>query len=669
MRKKKPILIGLVSLFFVFYCYQIVLSFSSQPPVSRTNAPGESSCINCHSGILNSGAGGVTYSFGNNDTAYFPNVTYSITVTVNDPILTRFGFQMTALTQANTSTPGFFSVVNSTNTSLNFGTVGGNSRQYIGQFNANSNNTWTFNWVAPATDVGPITFYLIGNATNNNNSSTGDQVYATNFTIAPPPPVPPVADFSVNDTSVCPGSTVIFSDQSTLQPTSWNWSFPGGSPATSGSNMPSVTYATPGTYDVTLIATNANGSDTLQRTGYITVLDTPSANLDQIIPPTCAGGFDAQVNITPTGGSGPYSFVWSNLSTNEDLAAVGAGSYSVTVRDDNNCTGTVGPFVVTGPSPVVVVIDSVASASCGANTGAVFANASGGTGSLSYQWNTGSTASFIDNLPGGGYVVTATDSNGCSDSVSAVVNVIGAPTLSASVFDLECHEDSTGEISVNISGGVPPYTFSWNTGDTSTVLTNLGAGGYSITVTDSTGCSAFDSFTVFQPDPMVLVMNAQDESFAGAMDGKAWVTVTGGTPAYLYFWDTSPMQTTDTASGLAGGVYSVEVEDENGCFAEDTIFVGTLINNEPLLSLEDLKVYPNPTEGFVTISFEGNQAIEQISLFDARGIRVIWVENPGSDSNFGSQQVRVPMETLSQGVYNLEVRIGNQSLWRKVIKR
>lgn len=661
---KKPVLIGLVSLFFVFFCYQIVLSFSSQPPVGRTGAPSEGNCTACHSGVLNSGSGGLTHTFGNNDTTYFPNQTYSITVTLNDPFLTRFGFQLTALTASNTTTPGMFTAVNTANTTTQTGNIGGNLRRYVGHFNANTNNTWTFNWTAPTSDLGPITFYLIGNATNNNGNTNGDQAYMTSFIILPPPALPPVADFNASATTTCPGSSITFTDQSTLNPTSRAWSFPGGTPATSSATNPVITYSTPGSYPVTLIATNPNGSDTLVRASYITVNDTPSAALDMIVQPNCTGESSGEVRINPVGGQPTYTFLWSNGDTTPNLLNVPAGSYNVVITDANQCSGSVGPFVVTNPSPFFVSIDSIVPSSCGDTNGAVFASTTGGTGNIAYSWNTGSTNSFIDSLAGGGYTVEVTDANNCRDTATATVLVLGAPVLGIQVIDNECHGDSLGEIEITPSGGTPPYTYTWNTGDTTSTISNLIGGTYSITVSDSLGCAAWDTFVIVEPTPLVTLMGSTPESSPGAMDGEAWAEVTGGSPAYLYLWDTQPQQFTDTATGLAGGTYFVEIEDENGCLVEDSVTVGTLAGLfDPTQGLS-LSVYPNPATDRLVIATEGGSTILGAELFDTQGSRVVALSNESEQA-----EVAVPVAALSPGVYSLRIEVAGQVVWRQVIVR
>jgi hypothetical protein len=162
-----------------------VHAFSSGPPAGETGAPGESLCVECHSGTVNSGPGQFTISGLPN--RYDPGATYQVTVThsTTDNSRRKWGFQLTALTSANlkagnlANNSGFTSIINE-------------DRQYIehnisGSFGGQGSPvSWTFNWTAPETNVGPVTFYAAGNQANNNGSTAGDQIYTTSLTMNPP---------------------------------------------------------------------------------------------------------------------------------------------------------------------------------------------------------------------------------------------------------------------------------------------------------------------------------------------------------------------------------------------------------------------------------------------------------------------------------------------------
>ena len=152
---------------------------SGQAPIGRTGAPGEGTCAGCHSG--GSYTGQILFEIGDEPiTEYTPGETYTIAFT-SDFNAPRFGFSVTAL-NANDEPAGDFTVLNDDNTSR---AVAVNNRQYIGHKNANDNNVWEFEWTAPATDVGNVTFYYVINAANGDGGTGGDYIELGTTSLAP----------------------------------------------------------------------------------------------------------------------------------------------------------------------------------------------------------------------------------------------------------------------------------------------------------------------------------------------------------------------------------------------------------------------------------------------------------------------------------------------------
>ncbi|HEX2900265.1 MAG TPA: Reeler domain-containing protein, partial [Bacteroidia bacterium] len=141
-----------------------IIGNSNTPPASKTGAPNENKCIQCHGGTA--GTGSISMVFGNNETQYVPGQQYTVQVTNLDPTKIQFGFQVTALAGGVGATVGTFGLTNTANTSTQTATVTGFLRKYVSHRAANSNQNWSFTWTAPATDIGPITFFLLGVAAN-----------------------------------------------------------------------------------------------------------------------------------------------------------------------------------------------------------------------------------------------------------------------------------------------------------------------------------------------------------------------------------------------------------------------------------------------------------------------------------------------------------------------
>jgi hypothetical protein len=163
-------------------------AFSSGAPPAHTNAPGEANCTSCHTSFeLDSGPGNI--SINGLPGSYSPNQEVIVSVTTFHPDGFLYGFQLTAIDGAGTQA-GTLVATDAVNTQLATSSVGGNPRQYIGHTFAGAfpvefdQRTWTFKWIAPATNVGPVTFYAAGNGANGNQETTGDFIYTTSLTVS-----------------------------------------------------------------------------------------------------------------------------------------------------------------------------------------------------------------------------------------------------------------------------------------------------------------------------------------------------------------------------------------------------------------------------------------------------------------------------------------------------
>jgi hypothetical protein len=280
------------------------------------------------------------------------------------------------------------------------------------------------------------------------------------------------------DQTICGGSAATVTPTVTISTaTSLTWS--------DGSQSAFLNPTVAGLYTATVM--NANGC-----------MDTDTINLTVSAIPTianvatnvsCGGAGDGAINLTVSGGTGPYSYQWSNAATTEDLTGLSGGSYNVTVSDNgtaSNCS-YVANFQVTEPTALSANVNS-ASVACNGNDGTIDISVLGGSPGYTYNWSTSATTQDLTNAPAGTHTVSITDANGCQTTATGTVAattpiVITVDTIYAEILAI------AGGIEITATGGTGTLQYTWNTGATTDDLTGLVAGTYDVTVTDlATGC-------------------------------------------------------------------------------------------------------------------------------------------------------------------------------------
>ena len=375
------------------------------------------------------------------------------------------------------------------------------------------------------------------------------------------------------------GNSFTFSNNGTNTGVTYAWVF-GDASGTSSLAGPSYTYASAGTYTVSLTIDNGSCTDT--ETVTVNVYDEPSAtNIATNL--TCNAVCNGSIDLTVTGGNTPYTFVWDNgAGISEDPSSLCAGTYNVSVTDVYGCT-TTSSETITEPT-VIITTTSVNDETCnGASNGEASVVASGGTSPYTYSWDTGSTQTTATavSLAAGTYNVIITDAKGCTANDSETVAEASAISITSNDTDINCNGAGTGAIDVTVSGGSSPYTYSWSNSATSEDLSSISAGSYTLTVTDNNSCTETYVTTLTETTALSLTLTGTDLTCNADNSGSIGSSVSGGTSAYTYLWDDGSAQTTATASSLIAGTFSLTVTDANGC----TISASETISEPSALSL------------------------------------------------------------------------------------
>ncbi len=285
---------------------------------------------------------------------------------------------------------------------------------------------------------------------------------------------------------------------------------------------------------------------------------------------TCYGDADGSATAQASGGTGSYSFEWSNQQTGATLNNVEAGVYLVTVTDDNGCEAITSATI---DQPDALELEpNVSPVICGINPGACGVTVTGGNGGYSYNWEGfGTGGSTQTGLTAGDYTVSVTDAEGCSAELTMTVPTHGNLTVNITETPLVCHGDSNAVLTANCTDGTPPLDYSWDTGENTQTIDGLGAGSYSVTVNDDLGCSGSNTHYIADPQPITVSFLTEPVSCYGGSDGYAVAIVDGGTYPYSYDWNGLSSQ--DSLMDQPSGYYHLVVTDVNGCQNSDSVFI------------------------------------------------------------------------------------------------
>lgn len=351
--------------------------------------------------------------------------------------------------------------------------------------------------------------------------------------------------------------------------------------------------------------------------------------------PNCPTTADGSITTTITGGTGPFNYLWTpgNFTTT-GISGLIAGTYSLTVVDANGCV-KMDAYPLTAPSYYIqtgtmVVQPETCQQGNGSITG-IYASTLNPP--VTYVWSAPNTNNNLFNVPGGNYLLTATDNAGCVDTVTINVPSLGFTlSMNQSSTPASCTGICDGSATVSANGGTPPYSFVWSNGQTGSVATGLCANTHTVTVSDVNGCSRSTNIGIGQPGPF-NVSPTYTEATCGASDGSISLSVVaGGTPPHSFAWTTGVSGSSIT--GVPAGSYGVTITDANNC-QNYRVFS---LNSASGPSISNLLTSP-------TCFGSSNGSIDQTITGGTAPITILWsTGHTGPDLN-----------AIPEGVYDVEI--------------
>lgn len=411
----------------------------------------------------------------------------------------------------------------------------------------------------PATLAANGTYALV--ATNVSGCSDT----ATTQVVVNPLPTPSII-VSPNDT-VCQGTTVaLIATGGNIYV--WNTT----ATTTSITATPSV-----GNTTFSVQATDGNGC---QATANQTIIVRPNPVVNAIgINATCNGLNNGSAVVTAAVGA-PFTYLWNTGATTAGIINLSPAVYTATVTNTYGCSAT-DTATVGQPAVLTAAISGQTNVSCnGGNNGTATVSVTGGTAPYSFGWTgNGAGNNPRTSLTAGTYTVTVTDANNCSDTAVVSITQPLPLTANADSTTVSCNGSNNGTAFVSfINGGVAPYVYVWNNGQTGSSISNLSAGNYTATITDANGCQITAATAVTQPSPVTFTFNQTNVTCNGGNNGSITVTANGGVGNYQYKIGNGLWVTTNIFSNLTAGTYTIMARDANQCTAGPTTIIITQPN-------------------------------------------------------------------------------------------
>ena len=508
--------------------YTNTITLTSPSQISTTEIINNVSCNGGNDGnvslIISGGTPTYSENWGTNNSASLSAGSFNYTVTDNNGCIFTDSVNITepqiisiSSTFTNVSTCG------ADDGSIDINTIGGTT-------------PYTFSWTngLSTEDISNLaagTYTLT--VTDNNSCSEFISVTITE-------PIAPIISFTQLNTTCFGGNdgSIDISVTGGISPYIYSWS--------TTETTEDISNLSAGNYSVSV--SDINNCVVIEN---ITITEpTEISTTSTLTNVTNCNGTDGSIDITPSGGNSPYTFLWSNNLTSEDINGLSSGNYSVVITDNYNCTNLFN-FTLSEPSGIMAT-ETINNVNCfGENSGSVIIQVFGGVAPYSENWN-GYNAS---SLSAGTYTYIVTDNLNCNFSNTITITEPQELLATENIINVLCKDENTGNVTLNITGGTPNYSENWGVFNPNALYD----GNYTYTVTDINGCVFTNQVTITEPDSLLSTISTTDAKCFGANDGTAILNINGGTASYYEDWFGQ------NNMALSDGNYSVLITDNNSC--------------------------------------------------------------------------------------------------------
>jgi hypothetical protein len=476
-------------------------------------------------------------------------------------------------------------------------------------------------WLAPLDMVAGETYALCVNNFSSAGNGFSVEFGGTGQFLGPD------AMFSTIPGAVCIGTEVAVQDQSTFsigQITGWNWSFgANAAPSTqTGEGPHNVTFNQSGQQSVVLTVETDLGCK-VTHIQNVTVF--PDVEVDTVIAaPDCNGGTNGAIEITNiTSGTPAYEFSWNGgpFTPDNTLTGLAVGTYTLEIRDANNCRTNLSIDVK--EKELTVDPDIMPPLCTGDANGTVELTVTNGTPPYQFDWGVG----FQNNDTQGGfaagsYTVLGLDAELCKGTYQFSVTDHPPVTVSLSSVDITCFGANDGRATATAGGGIGNFSYQWSDGQTTATAQNLAPGQYSVTVRDGNDCAIVGSVLIAEPPPVDLVLVSTEDLLCGGVPtGVIVVAGSGGRGPYTYSPDGVAYTDSPTLTGLAAGIFWVKIKDASGCIDS----VEALLTQPPPVT-----VLAQPADTLINLGFEFQTTV--VTGPEGRPMQFMWTPADGSVS-------------------------------------